>query len=308
MSKLIKGIVVFADSDDDNAVVLYNKSKSMGINTIFMDSKRLSTNYDIFTDMKSIRFLSSDARRYSYFVRAVNLVPINPFAFSNTQKFSEYRNYYSLMFSFLEILQSWNVKVVNPPSTFWCHYFKPYTYVLAKSCGMDIPQTFVTPSFREIYKIYKSHKGSDKKIVFKPLAGGKTVKILDDSNIESFKFSSDVYIFQELIHGQNFRVFTLGDQYLCSLALEYDTSKAIDYRDLDPTEVKVKMIEVPDDIKKKSVRLANTIGLYFSGIDFIFNQNGYYFLDINPAPMFVGFEYHSGFPIMEKIIHYLLYY
>ncbi|MCS7165579.1 MAG: ATP-grasp domain-containing protein [Candidatus Calescibacterium sp.] len=307
MNKFVKGIVVFADSNDDNATTFFNKAKSMGINTIFIDTKRLSIDYDIFTDMNSIKFLSSDAKRYSYFVRAVNLVPLNPFAFSNTQKFNEYRNYYSLMFSFLEILRSWNTKVVNPPSTFWCHYFKPYVYVLAKSYGMDIPQTFVTPSFREIYKIYKNYKNSNKKIIFKPIAGGKTVKILDDSNIENFKICGDVYIFQELIHGQNFRVFTLGNEYLCSLALEYDTSKAIDYRDLDPKEVKVKIIEVPDDIKKKSVKLANGIGLYFSGIDFIFNQQGYYFLDINPAPMFVGFEYHSGFPIIEKIIDYLLY-
>ncbi|MCX7758537.1 MAG: ATP-grasp domain-containing protein [bacterium] len=300
-----KCIVIFADFDDDNSKILYNKIKSMDINSIFIDTKRLSVDYDIFIEMEKLRFWGSDADRYSYFVRAINLVPLNPFSFTDTRKFSEYRNYYSLMFSFLEILHSKGVKVVNPPSTFWCHYFKPYTYFLAKNCGMDVPITFVTPSFREIYRIYKDSKALGKKFVFKPIAGGKTVKVLDEQNIEDFKISTEVYIFQELIYGQNFRVFTLNNEYLCSFSLDYDIQKSIDYRDLDPTQVNVKYIELDSKIKAVVSLLSSKIGLKFAGIDFILNEKGCYFLDINPAPMFVGFEHHSGFPIMEKIINYL---
>lgn len=304
----MKGIVIFADSNDSNAQYFFSRVKERGIKSIFMDTKKLSLSYDIYIDLFSdqLGFLWGNCYNYSYFVRAVNLVPLNPFSFSTQEKYSEYRNYYSLMFSFLEILNSKGIKVVNPPSTFWCHYFKPYVYNIAKDIGLDIPITFVTPSFRQLYKAYRNYKNSNKKLVFKPIAGGETVKILDDQNLELLKNSLNVYIFQEFIKGENFRVFTLGDEFHVAFSLIYDCSKSIDYRDLDPSEVKVSTIEVDRDLVKKSFNLAKKIGLYFAGIDFIRNDNGIYFLDINPAPMFVGFEYHSGFPLIDKIIDYLI--
>lgn len=102
--------------------------------------------------------------------------------------------------------------------------------------------SFVTLSFRQLCKAYRNYKNSNKKLVFKPIAGGETVKILDDRNLELLKNSLNVYIFQEFIKGENFRIFTLGDEFYVAFSLIYDCSKFIDYRDLDPSEVKVSMI------------------------------------------------------------------
>ncbi|MEN3014800.1 MAG: ATP-grasp domain-containing protein [bacterium] len=301
----LRGIVILSEKDDFNAMHLYKSIKKKDIHCIFIDSRRLSFDYDIYLNLsgENIRFLNTNALKYSYFIRAVNLVPLNPYHFSDRKLYTQYRNYYSLFFSFVEIVNSLGVKVVNPPSTFWCHYFKPFTYKIAKDTGFDIPLTIVTPSFRQVYKIYKEY-ASKKQMVYKPVAGGKNVKIL--RNIEEFPKDDEVYIFQEVIHGKNVRVFTLGDNFTAGFYLMYDTEKSIDYRDLDPDEVKVCTCEIPNQLSDKCIKLARTIGLRFSGIDLIFDGDKYYFLDINPAPMFYGFEYQSGYPLTDKIIDYLL--
>lgn len=302
-----KGIVIFADADDENAQFLFNQAKSLSANPIFIDTKKLALSYDLYIDLENqdIKFLHTNAKKFNFFVRAVNLIPLNPFSFSSSQKYNEYRNYYSLMFSFLETLKSEGLKVVNPPSTFWCHYFKPYTYYLAQKVGLKIPTTIITPSFRQIYKTYKIFLNQKQKLIIKPIAGGETVKELNEETLEKIKLSTTVYILQEKIQGTNIRIFTLGNKFLCAFSIEYDTNKSIDYRDLNPKELKIKTTKVSNEIKKLSLKLAKDIGLLFSGIDFIVKNNDYYFLDINPAPMFAGFEFHSSFPISQKIIEYL---
>ncbi|MGB9638609.1 MAG: hypothetical protein ACPL1F_04875 [bacterium] len=54
------------------------------------------------------------------------------------------------------------------------------------------------------------------------------------------------------------------------------------------------------------MKFSRFTGLEFCALDFKKFNDNYYFLDINPAPMFVEFESKSGFPITDKIIQYLL--
>lgn len=75
---------MFADGDDENAQFLFNQAKCLSINTIFIDTKKLALSYNLYIDLKNqeIKFLNTDAKKFNFFIRAVNLVPLNTFSFS----------------------------------------------------------------------------------------------------------------------------------------------------------------------------------------------------------------------------------
>ncbi|MGC8733794.1 MAG: hypothetical protein ACP5RD_01940 [bacterium] len=68
----------------------------------------------------------------------------------------------------------------------------------------------------------------------------------------------------------------------------------------------MKITNIPKELENSIVKFSRFTGLEFCALDFKKFNDNYYFLDINPAPMFVGFESKSGFPITDKIIQYLL--
>lgn len=303
-----KKIIFIADGEDYNANYIYEKTKEKGINTIFIDTRKFPLEYEsliYLTDginkVKMGNYIGIDSN-FSFFIRAIFINAFNPFNYSSDEKkFHSYRNYYSFLYSLVNIADLNGAKVVNSPSTFWIHFYKPYTYALARKFAMKIPITFVSNKIRSIIKFYKENK--NKELVIKPVAGGDTVKLLNQEQLEKIKSTLDykTYIIQERIPGQEIRIFLIGYKTIISLHLITDD---LDYREKQNIQ-EIKVIDIPNSLANSIIKFSRYIGLKFCALDFKRIGNEYYFLDINPAPMFVGFELKSGFPITDKIINYL---
>jgi glutathione synthase/RimK-type ligase-like ATP-grasp enzyme len=309
MNKRSKKIIYIADKGDYNTNYIYKKTIEKGVNAIFIDTKKFPLEYDSHIYLDNIKrkikignhiAINSD---HSFFIRAVNIDAINPYNYSSDEKkFHTYKNYYSYLYSLVNIAKLNRAKVVNSPSTFWIHFYKPYTYALAKKFNLKIPQTFVSNKSREILKFYKENK--NKELVVKPVAGGDLVRILNEEELEKIKNTLDykTFIIQEKIEGQEIRVFVLGNKILVSL---YLITPDLDYREKQNIE-DIKIIDISKELENSIIKFSKWIGLKFCALDLKEYQDKYFFLDINPAPMFVGFESKSGFPITDKIIQYLL--
>jgi glutathione synthase/RimK-type ligase-like ATP-grasp enzyme len=304
-----KKIIYIAKGDDDNANYIYQKTKEKQVNTIFIDTQKFPLEYDSYIYLDDIKRkikignYSDINSEYSFFIRAIAINVFNPFNYSSDEKkFHSYKNYYSFLYSLVNISKLNGAKVVNSPSTFWIHFYKPYTYALAKKFNLKIPQTFVANKSREILKFYKENK--NKELVVKPVAGGDLVRILNEEELEKIKNTLDykTFIIQERIKGKELRVFVLGNKILVSL---YLITPDLDYREKQNIE-DIKIIDISKELENSIIKFSKWIGLEFCALDFKKSNDNYYFLDINPAPMFVGFETKSSFPITDKIIQYLL--
>jgi len=307
--KNTKNLIFIADSNDYNANYIYNRAKEKGINSIFIDTKIFPLEYNSFvyldnliTKIKLDRY-PEIGLNFSFFIRAIFINAFNPFNYSSDEKkFHTYRNYYSYLYSLVNIAKLNRAKVVNSPNTFWIHFYKPYTYALAKKFNLKIPQTFVANKSREILKFYKENK--HKNLIIKPVAGGDLVRPLNEKELEKIIETLDykTFIIQEKIEGQEIRVFVLGNKILVSL---YLITPDLDYREKQNIE-DIKIIDITKELENSIIKFSKFIGLEFCALDLKKSNDDYYFLDINPAPMFVGFETRSGFPITDKIIQYLL--
>ncbi len=303
-----KNIIFIADGEDYNANYIYEKTKEKGMDAIFIDTRKFPLEYEslIYLDNQLNKVQIGNYKEinsnFSFFIRAIFINAFNPFNYSSDEKkFHSYRNYYSFLYSLVNIADLNGAKVVNSPSTFWIHFYKPYTYTLAKKFGLKIPITFVSNKTRSIIKFYKENK--DKELIIKPVAGGDTIKLLNQDQLEKIKSTLDykTYIIQERIIGQEIRTFLIGYKTIVSLHL---ITNDLDYREKQNIQ-EIKIIDIPTNLANSIIKFSKYIGLKFCALDFKKVDNEYYFLDINPAPMFVGFEIKSGYPITNKIIEYL---
>lgn len=64
--------------------------------------------------------------------------------------------------------------------------------------------------------------------------------------------------------------------------------------------------EVPDDLKAKSVELANQVGSDFCGLDFVFDQAGQAFLlECNVSPQFIAIERELGLNAAGRLMDFI---
>ena len=106
---------------------------------------------------------------------------------------------------------------------------------------------------------------------------------------------------QEEIEGTNIRVFVAGERVLgCEVRTE-----AIDFRDDQMPQIIA--IDLPDAIADQSRRIARTLYLVWTGIEFRRTEVGrFFFLEANPSPMFLHFQNVTGFPISHSLVECLM--
>jgi glutathione synthase/RimK-type ligase-like ATP-grasp enzyme len=105
---------------------------------------------------------------------------------------------------------------------------------------------------------------------------------------------------QERIYGDDIRVYALGDQVIAAASLSTDH---VDFRTGHQDSRTTPLTEAESaDV----IRTAKLMSLRFAGIDFKRTKERCHFiLDINPAPMFAGFEKITGLDIASHIARHL---
>jgi glutathione synthase/RimK-type ligase-like ATP-grasp enzyme len=140
--------------------------------------------------------------------------------------------------------------------------------------------------------------------IFKPVQGGAhtrhvTPTHLTDENLRNLALAP--VTLQEEVPGTNIRVFVAGRRVLaCEVR-----SEAVDFR--DTSDPRIVVHPLPPAMEAAALRIAETLDLRWTGIDFRLTPEGrYVFLEANPSPMFLGFESRCGLPLTAALADLLL--
>lgn len=152
--------------------------------------------------------------------------------------------------------------------------------------------------------IVRAFARTHKHIVCKPLAGGGIAIGLSANGIlEEFYALLKIapVMLQARIHGHDIRAYVLNNQVVAAAST---WSTQLDFRTgaqhFEPTALtQAEAIGI--------VHATQLMSLRFAGIDFKRTVDGKYFvLDVNPAPMFAGFEQITGLEMTDPIAEYLV--
>lgn len=190
--------------------------------------------------------------------------------------------------------------VLNPIHTLRCHFYKLDTLERLLSANIPIPATLGTNSLHAIRAFARSHKD----LIYKPLAGGAEAVALSASDLFSEGFEQlriAPVLLQERVYGDDIRVYVLEDDVVASASL------STDHPDFRTGPQNFRPATLSRQESADVIKAAKTLSLRFAGIDFKRTKAAQHrILDVNPAPMFAGFEQITGLDIATKVARYLV--
>ena len=189
--------------------------------------------------------------------------------------------------------------VVNRLAGGMSNHSKLYQALLVRECGLLTPPTLVTNDPEEARRFFDENYGE---VIYKSLSGIRSiVRRMGAEQLERLPLlTNGPTQFQAFIDGDNVRVHTVGDRVFATRV----RSGAVDYRYArqDGQSVEMEPAELPVGIADACLRLANRLGLLFSGIDLKETPQGDYFcFEVNPCPAFTFYEANSGQPISAAL-------
>lgn len=187
------------------------------------------------------------------------------------------------------------VRWVNGWRGYQLHQTKPAQLAMVAALGVPVPKTLLANDSWSVRDFALHHPTC----IFKPVQGGAHTRRVTAAHLTEENLANLAYApvtLQEEIIGTNIRVFVAGQR---ALACEVKTD-ALDFR--DDQEPQITKHELPAEVAEWSLRIARTLDLLWTGIDFRLTPEGrYYFLEANPSPMFMGFESRCGLPLTDAL-------
>lgn len=197
-----------------------------------------------------------------------------------------------------------DVNWVNSFGAIQMHRLKPKQLALAKRLGANVPATYIGKCPISICEFLKHHPQAIVKPVF---AGGHTKRIppqlttLAAINI----WAQYPHTLQRFIPGCNVRTYIVGT-FMVSAKIEetyLDSRPTIvsDYR--EASRVQLVPINMPIGVQQLAMKIKKAFDLQYTAIDWRVTPNGdYYFLEANPAPLFVSAQHQLGVDIGRAIV------
>jgi glutathione synthase/RimK-type ligase-like ATP-grasp enzyme len=183
------------------------------------------------------------------------------------------------------------IPVYNPP-TGREKITKPYQIGLLAAAGLPVPETRWTNDPDEVRRFAEGRR-----IAYKPVAGGGATKELEPKDFERLdRLAAAPVCFQELLPGQDVRVYVIDGRIACGIRIVTD---AIDFRQ---NEKALEEFPVDDELRDICIRACQTLGLRFTGMDLKGAVDGKLrILELNPSPMFLGFDARAGTDILGAL-------
>ncbi|NVB41659.1 hypothetical protein G6O69_27725 [Pseudenhygromyxa sp. WMMC2535] len=185
--------------------------------------------------------------------------------------------------------QHLGVPIYNPPRAS-VNITKPFQIASLAAAGLPVPKTLWSNDPDAVRRFCAENEA-----IYKPVAGGAATRKVEPRDLEDdrlAKLRAAPVCFQELLPGDDVRVYVIDSRVVCALRIE---TEAIDFRQ---NETKIEAIELPESVARSCIRAAEVIGLRYTGMDIKADREGNYkILELNPSAMFVGFEYRAGVDI-----------
>src|ERR1051326_1236322 len=278
-------ILILGGQDDAHAVHIHERLRERGADVEFFDSRafpgRLAISFDPQRGgsirLPSGRRLTFDQIQSVYWRNYNNVRP--PPLPDPEQSFIALNDARALFESLLIHLPA---RWVNGWNAFQLHQTKPVQLAMVAALGVQTPATVITNDPVEVRAFVEKNPIS----IFKPVQGGAhTLRVtrdhLSDANLCNLEYAP--ITLQEEVPGTNIRVFVAGARVL---ACEVRTEQ-LDFR--EDQAPKILLHELPPELADTSRRIAATLDLLWTGMDYRLTPEGrYVFLEANPSPMFMG--------------------
>lgn len=165
--------------------------------------------------------------------------------------------------------------------------------LIAKKCGLKVPDTIITNNRLEVKNFFKRHNKKGvicKRITDKIFYEGKNfisnignTFLVDNEFIKKIPANFAISLFQErIIPDFEIRIFYFLDEFY-SMAIFNDDENIIDIR-TSFLDINTRMVpfELPKTVKLKIKKILKIYKTNYCSIDMICHKNTYYFLEINP--------------------------
>jgi glutathione synthase/RimK-type ligase-like ATP-grasp enzyme len=196
----------------------------------------------------------------------------------------------------MSIVYRWElagIPIYNPLSAF-PKITKPYQLALLQNAGLPVPRTRWTNDPETVRQFAAEHS-----LIYKPVAGGAETKQLQPGDMSEERLEmlrAAPVCFQALLPGKDIRVYVIDGKIVASIRIETDS---IDFRQ---HELALEQFELDDATRQVCVRATEVLGLRFTGMDLKANARGELeILELNPSPMFLGFDERSGSNILGAL-------
>jgi glutathione synthase/RimK-type ligase-like ATP-grasp enzyme len=167
---------------------------------------------------------------------------------------------------------------------------KPYQLALLQAAGLPVPATLWSNDPQAVLAFCREHEA-----IYKPVAGGAATRKVEARDLEPerlAKLQAAPVCFQELLPGDDVRVYVIDGRVVCALRIE---TEAIDFRQ---NETHIAPIVLSEAVRAECIRAAEVIGLRYTGMDIKRDRHGVYkILELNPSAMFLGFQARAGVDI-----------
>ncbi|MFP2960051.1 RimK family alpha-L-glutamate ligase [Myxococcus sp. 1LA] len=178
------------------------------------------------------------------------------------------------------------VPLYNPPSSDWSLH-KPAQLAALQAAGLPVPRTLWTNDAEAVRRF--ARKG---RAVYKPVTGGAATQELREADLTDERLASLAaapVTFQELLPGENLRVYVLDGAVIASLRI---TSPSLDFRQHEGV---IEPVTLPPDVARDCVKACEVLGLRWTGMDLKRDAEGVpRFLELNGSAMFLGFDARGG--------------
>jgi glutathione synthase/RimK-type ligase-like ATP-grasp enzyme len=173
---------------------------------------------------------------------------------------------------------------------------KPFQIALLAAAGLPVPETLWTNDAAEVPVFAEGRR-----VAYKPVSGGAATKELGEQDFEPARLARVAncpVTFQQLVPGEDLRVFVLDGRPLAAFRIEVEEG-ALDYRQ---NEQRIESVPLSPDLAELARRATEVIGLRFTGMDLKRASDGSWrILELNPSPMFLGFDQRAGTDILGAL-------
>jgi glutathione synthase/RimK-type ligase-like ATP-grasp enzyme len=205
------------------------------------------------------------------------------------QTMAAYRERSTLLSAILLRWEQLGSRLYNPPSAA-SNITKPFQLARLQAAGLPVPDSLWTNDPAAVRAF-----ADNREIIYKPVAGGAATRRLEAKDLRDerlAKLAGAPVCFQELLPGEDVRVYVIDGRVVCALRIE---TQAIDFRQ---HEQHIEAIELEPATAAMCVRAAEVIGLPYTGMDIKADRHGQAkILELNPSAMFLGFEQRAGVDI-----------
>ncbi|HEX8699910.1 MAG TPA: hypothetical protein VF815_13790 [Myxococcaceae bacterium] len=296
-------VVVVGSREDEHVDAVSRRLEAEGVDTFVMDARAFPERTRLeLTD--SLEGITVDGRRVgrprAVYLRGLHAHPLS-FGTDATESMDEdwrttliaFREKATTLMGLVSRWEAQGVPLYNGVSSEWRCY-KPAQLALLKAAGLPVPETLWTNEPAAVRRF-----AAGRRVAYKPVTGGAATRELTPEDLTEERLGaleSAPVTFQELLPGEDLRVYVLDGRIIASLKI---TSSALDFRQ---HEERIEQVELPPEVARQCLRATEVLGLRWTGMDLKRGADGVLkFLELNASPMFLGFDARAGTDILGHL-------